>query len=105
MNEILFNVLQVTVIICAFAITKYVIPYLSQQIKNSNYEWAVELVKQSVEMAEQTMTGPNKGREKKALVTLFIQNALKEINIDLSDERIDVLIESAVYAMNQAKKE
>ncbi len=105
MKDIIFAVLQITVIISVFAITKNVIPYLAQKIKDTNYEWVLNIVKQAVEMAEQTMTGSGKGKDKKTLVTKYIKSVLNDLKIEMSDDQIDILIESAVYAMNQAKKE
>lgn len=102
MNDILFEVLKAVIIIVVMLVARYGIPYIKLQLDNSKYKWIVDCVEQGVKFAEQTVIGEKTGAEKKAIVTEFIKKMLTKKNISISDEQINVLIESAVFAMNKA---
>lgn len=101
MNDILFEILKAVVVLAVILITRYAVPYLKQVAENSKYEWIVKWVGVAVQSAEQTIK--NSGKDKKAIVTEFIKSQLIQKNISISDEQLDNLIESAVYAMNENK--
>ncbi len=101
MNDILFEILKATVVLAVILITRYAVPYLKQIVDNSKYEWVVKMVDVAVKAAEQTIKDGEK--DKKTIVTKFIKSQLIQKNISISDEQLDNLIESAVYAMNEAK--
>ena len=103
MNDILFEVLKAVLTIAIMVGIRYFIPWAKNTIDSSKLSIVVELITAAVKAAEQTITGTKNGAEKKAIVVKFIKEQLKAKNIDISDEQIDALIESAVYAMNQAK--
>lgn len=104
MNDILFQIIKATVIIAVMVCVRYFIPWAKTIINNSQYEWVANLVKGGVEAAEQTTSTEKAGIEKKAIVTKFIKEQLTAKNISISDDQLNTLIESAVYALNQAKK-
>ena len=101
MNDVLFEILKATVVLAVILITRYAVPYLKQIVENSKYEWVVKMVDVAVKAAEQTIKDGEK--DKKTIVTEFIKSQLIQKNISISDEQLDNLIESAVYAMNEAK--
>jgi len=101
MNDILFETLKAVVVLAVILITRYAVPYLKQIVENSKYEWVVKMVDVAVKAAEQTIKDGEK--DKKTIVTEFIKSQLIQKNISISDEQLDNLIESAVYAMNEAK--
>lgn len=101
MNSILFEILKAVVILAVILLTRYAVPYLKQIIDNSKYEWVVKMVDVAVKAAEQTIK--DGGKDKKTIVTEFIKSQLIQKNISISDEQLDNLIESAVYAMNENK--
>ena len=101
MNDILFEILKAVTILVVILLTRYALPYLRQVVELSEYDWILKWVDVAVQSAEQTVK--EGGQEKKAIVTEFIRNQLIRKNISLSDEQLDNLIESAVYAMNENK--
>ena len=99
MNDILYEVLKSVVVLVLILITRYAIPYLKQKIENSKYDWVVKWVDIAVRSTEQTIFGDKMGLERKTIVTRFIKKLLLQKNIALSDEQLDNIIESAVFAM------
>lgn len=105
MNEILFEVLKAVIIISIMVITRYAIPWIKEYTELAKNQTVTNLITAAVQYAEQTIkkeTGS--GKEKKAIVTEFLKEQLEAKNISISDEQLNALVESAVYAMNEAKK-
>lgn len=101
MNEIIFEILKMAIMLVIVLFARYVIPYIKLQVENTKYAWLVKWVELSVKSAEQTILGNKTGAEKKAVVTEFIKDLLIQKNILISDQQLDTLIESAVYIMNK----
>lgn len=101
MNSILFEILKAVVILAVILLTRYAVPYLKLILESSKQKWIVEWVEIAVKAAEQTIKDGEK--DKKTIVTEFIKSQLIKKNISISDEQLDKLIESAVFAMNGGK--
>lgn len=101
MDETLFALLRIVVIFAVVILTKYLVPYMKSKIEQSNLNYVATLVSDAVKAAEQTIKAAGAGVEKKAIVTEFLHNILTAKNISISDEQLDTLIESAVFAMKQ----
>lgn len=99
MNEMLYLVIKVAIIIALTLITRYLVPYIREQLEQSKYKWLADVVSQAVRSAEQTITSSKSGAERKAIVVNFIRSLLIKKNIDISDDQLDTLIEAAVYTM------
>lgn len=99
MNDVLYLVIKILVIIAITLITRYLVPYIKERLEQSKYKWIADVVSQAVKSAEQTITGRKSGAERKAIVVDFIKTLLIQKNISISDEQIDNLIESAVYTL------
>lgn len=105
MDEILFEVLKAVVIISVMVIVRYVVPWIKSHTAVTKNNLVAAMVTEAVQYAEQIFKGQvGKGEEKKAIVTEFLKKYLNEKNIVLSDEQLNTLIESAVYAMNKEAK-
>lgn len=102
MDKILFEILKCVVIISTLLITRYLVPYLAAKIKDTRYADFVKTVKDAVQFAEQTI-GAGNGAEKKIVVVNFLTQLAKEYNLSITPEQINVLIESAVFAMKEGK--
>lgn len=100
MNEVLFNILLFTIIICSVAFTGTVIPWIKTQIHNSEYAELLDAVEQAIRKAEQTISTSRQGKAKKAQVVAFLKNWLSRHKIEITEEQLDTLIEAAVYSMN-----
>lgn len=79
----------------AAIITAIIVPYIKSRTTAEQQAQIDAWVKIGVTAAEQVFTGEGRGDEKKAYVIDF----LKKHGYILDDERIDALIESAVFEM------
>lgn len=103
MDDITMILLKYVITICAALITAYVLPYIKTLKDDARYAKVIEVVELSVRAAEQVIRDPKSGNIKKARVLKVVRKWLGEHNIDISEDEIDQLIESAVYAMKQGK--
>lgn len=101
MNEIITYIFKLAIAFAVLVITKYAVPYLKSQIEDSQYAWLAELAMDGVQFAEQTIIGPKTGAEKKRTVANLMTEWAKSKNIDVTEEQISAIIESAVYNMKQ----
>lgn len=85
--------------VLAVLIVRYLIPWIRSQIENSQYSWICSIIFDAVQYAEQTVHGD--GAEKKALVNSLIRDALSKKNINISENQLNAIIESVVFAMNR----
>lgn len=103
MNEILFEVLKAVIIVSIIVGMKYIIPWIKENTDLTKNQILMEIVTAAVQYAEQTITDAGAGAQKKAIVTEFLKGQLLAKNISISDEQLNTLIESAVYAMKISK--
>ena len=98
MNEILFELVKVVIMVAVLVITRYVIPWVRERIGADKLAMAEKWVRYAVLKAQQVMWSDN-GADRKAYVTELLKELLIEKNIALSDEQLDILIEAAVKQM------
>lgn len=98
MNEILFEIIKVVVMVAALVITRYLVPWLKEKIGADKLATAEKWARYAVLKAQQVLWEQG-GQDKKAYVTEFLKEILTAKNIALSDEQLDVLIEAAVKQM------
>lgn len=103
MDEIMIKVIEFLLIVTITMVVRYGIPYAKSKIENEKLKTVLGWIEQSVAAAEQTVVG--KGSDRKEVVLAFARQILRKNNVSITDEQLETLIESAVYAMNQAKKE
>ena len=82
----------------ATIITTVLVPYLKKKINIENYEIIKTWAKIGVQAAEMIYTESGMGAEKKE----YVKNFLNEKGLDIDEETISVLIESAVLEMKNA---
>ena len=102
MNEIVFEIIKVIVMLVALVIARYLVPWLKEKIGADKLAEAEKCVKYAVLKAQQVLWEES-GPDKKAYVTEFLKEILTAKNITLSDEQLDVLIEAAVKQMKIAE--
>jgi LL-H family phage holin len=102
MNDILFTIVQVIVIICSILFVRFVIPLLKEKLNQKQYEQIKTLVNDAVFAVEQ-LIGAGKGTEKKEEVITFVMNYIVAKGINITRKQVDILIESAVFVMNREK--
>lgn len=98
MNDIVFEIVKVVVMVAALLITRYLVPWLKEKIGADKLEMAEKWAKYAVLKAQQVLWDET-GKDRKAYVTEFLKEILIAKNIALSDEQLDVLIEAAVKQM------
>lgn len=102
MNEILFEIIKVIVMLAALVITRYLVPWIKEKIGADKLAEAEKWAKYAVLKAQQVLWEES-GADRKAYVTEFLKEILIAKNIALSDEQLDVLIEAAVKQMKIAE--
>lgn len=98
MNEILFEIIRVVVMVAALVVTRYLVPWLKEKIGAEKMTQIEMWVKYAVEMAQQVYWS-KPGEDRKAIVTESLRDILIAKNISISEEQLDVLIEAAVKEM------
>ncbi len=98
MNEILFEVIKVVVMVAVLVITRYLVPWLKEKIGADKLAVAEKWAKYAVLKAQQVLWEKD-GQDRKAYVVEFLKEILIAKNIALSDEQLDILIEAAVKQM------
>ena len=82
----------------AVVITSIVIPYIKKRTTTEQQKEIVAWVKIAVTAAEQIYAGTGRGSEKK----MYVVDWLADRNITVDTNKIDALIEAAVYELNNS---
>lgn len=90
------TIIEAVFALVAAVITAIVIPYIKSRTTAQQQEEINAWVKIAVAAAEQIYTGSGRGEEKKA----YVLNWLAEHGVTLDEERINALVEAAVYELN-----
>lgn len=98
MNEIVFEVLRLVVLLAVFVVTCYIIPWIRGKIGQDRLDEISKWVNAAVLMAQQVYSAKT-GAERKAIVIDILRNILTAKNISISDDQLEILIEAAVKAM------
>ena len=98
MNEYMFEICRVAAIIIGALLAYHIIPVLKAYIAKYWDENLLDFVKSCVYAAQQTMEN---NVDKKRYVLAQVGEWIRMKGMDISDEQIDILIESAVLAMKR----
>ncbi len=98
MNEFIFEVIKIIATMTSMVVARYLVPWLKEKIGTDKLAQIEKWARYAVEMAQQVHWS-QPGEDRKALVTEFLKEILTSKNISISDEQLDVLIESAVKEM------
>ena len=90
------TIIEAVFALAAAVITAIVIPYIKSRTTAQQQAEINAWVKIAVAAAEQIYTGIGRGEEKKA----YVLNWLAEHGSTMDEERINALIEAAVYDLN-----
>lgn len=101
--EIIKLVIYLVLLGVVLVTTGFVLPLIKQSLGNEKYDLIINFVEQAVNSAEQIFDGVGTGEQKKKYVTYIMQNLLDKVGYKLTEEELNVLIESAVKAMNDGK--
>ena len=98
MNDILFELLKLIVMIAVLLVMRYEIPWLRARIGAEKIAEIEKWAKKAVLMAQQVYWNKS-GEERKEIVTEFLREMLIAKNISISGEQLEILIEAAVKQM------
>lgn len=98
MDDILFEVLKLIVMVAVFLVTTFLVPWLKNKIGADKIAQIEKWVNAAVLSAQQTKWDQS-GEDRKKAVVQFVQKMCAEHNIKITDEQIDILIEAAVKQM------
>lgn len=90
------TIIEAVFALASAVITAIVIPYIKSRTTAQQQAEINAWVKIAVAAAEQIYTGSGRGEEKKA----YVLNWLAEHGITMDEDRINALIEAAVYDLN-----
>ena len=101
MNENLFNVILTVIPVIGAIITYFIVPFIKSSINEKQLvqykEWAILAVK----TAEMLWKESGCGEDKKAYVIKFLNDMFNKNKILITEEQLEVLIESAVKTMKE----
>lgn len=98
MSDITYEILKIVAMICVLLITRYLIPWIKSEIGTDKIDMATEWIKNAVLFAQQTMWAKS-GTDRKRYVVNFITKLCEDNNVPLTEEQIDVILESCVKQM------
>lgn len=94
------KLIEALITLACVCITSFLIPYIKSKTSKSTQEEILSWVKIAVHAAEQIYAGSGRGEEKKSYVIKWLEDR----NIKYDSAKIDAMIESIVYEMNQNLK-
>ena len=98
MNDILFELLKLIVMIAVLLVMRYAIPWLRARIGAEKMTEIEKWAEKAVLMAQQVYWNKS-GEERKEIVTEFLREMLIAKHISISAEQLNILIEAAVKQM------
>lgn len=101
--EIIKLIVYLVMALAVLVVSGFVLPMIKQNIGTEKYALILKYVEQAVNSAEQIFGGEGTGQQKKAYVIQIMQGILDKVGYKLTEEQLNMLIESAVKAMNDAK--
>lgn len=102
MNDLIFKILEVIIYVIVALIARYAIPAIRDYAQHSKYAFLADLIADAVYAVEQQIQGEHMGATRKDIVSEYALKMANKYKIDLTGEQINMLIEAAVKAMNQA---
>ena len=99
MNEQLFQIILALIPFIGTIITVYIIPLLKEKIGNEKLAKYKEWTKHAVQSAEMIFKAQGMGTDKKEYVVKFLNEMFNKDKIVITEEQIEILIESCVKQM------
>lgn len=102
MNENLFNVIISLIPVLGTIITSFLIPYIRVNINTARLSQYKEWAMLAVKAADMLWKETGHGDDKKAYAVEFLNNLFNTKKTTITEEQLNVLIESAVKEMKEA---
>ena len=90
-------IIEAVAALIAALITAFLVPYIKSKTTTEQQKEINAWVKIAVAAAEQIYTGSGRGEEKKA----YVLEWLRAHGVTVDDEKLDAMIEAAVYELSQ----
>ena len=103
MNEIIITAIKLAVLIIAFLLGRYVLPYVKRTVNLDSLTFVANWAYSFVVEAKNLLVDST-GAEKKKAVTRKLKTICERYKINLSSEQISALIEDAYSAMKAGEK-
>ena len=102
--EILRYAITLAVVVIVYSWKKYLVPLVESQVGKAKFDKARQWTEMAVLAAQQALKDKT-GEDRKKYVTAFLRGTAAEAGMQLTDEQIDVLIESAVKEMKMVENQ
>lgn len=89
-------IIEIVITLIGAIITCILVPYIKSRTTKEQQDEILQWVKIAVAAAEQLFDGVGRGEEKKA----YVLEWLKSHGLHVDEDKLDALIEAAVYALN-----
>ena len=96
MNDFTYALLRIVTTLIALVVSCYLIPLIRQSIARINDEKLAEFVRKAVYAAQQTIQD---NYNKKQYVVEMVHSWLQTHGVEITENQLDLLIESAVLTM------
>ena len=100
MDDFAMEILKIVIALVGVILTYKVVPLIKTKITKEQMDQIYFWVQVAVNAAEQIWTDKGKGQHKKEFVLRFLHNQ----GLNVSEEKLDALIEAAVYELNKMKE-
>lgn len=97
------DILEILIRIGVIVVVTFIIPYIKQKTKGTEYEKFSDYVVDVVLAMEQTMT-KEQATEKKERAVQLVKEFLKNSSLKITDDQVDTLIEAAVKTLKDQTK-
>lgn len=98
MDDLVFEIVRFVIVVAIILFARYAIPYIKRALESEKMNMVVQWVESAVLYAQQVFQ-TSTGAEKKEIVKKFLLELLQSKHISITEEQLDILIESAVKAM------
>ena len=103
MNEVLFKIIVLLIPVLGVIITGFVVPFVKAKIDAETLNKIIKWTGYAVKGAEMIYKESGQGVLKKDYVIRFLCNMFNKNKVVITNEQLEILIESAVQELNQNK--
>lgn len=104
MNDIVFAILQMVVIISTVLTMRYLLPYLRYKLNNIIDMTVWDAIVKAVKSVEESIKGSGMGQIKKEEVIVRVSNWTISHGLNITREQLSQLIDTAVWIMKNEDK-
>ena len=103
MDQRIFDLIIAIIPVLGVILTSFIIPYFKEQIGNEKLNKYQEWANMAVKAAEMIFTEYGMGAEKKEYVVKFLTEQFNKNKVVITEEQMNILIESAVKSMKETE--